>query len=51
MRSKKKIMRVDKSLAAEIEGVAGAYGITNLEASKLIAKRLKNKKDSDFYHF
>jgi len=47
----KKRIQVDKALVKEIEDVAGAYGVSNIEASKIIAKRIKNKKDSDFYHF
>lgn len=50
MRKEKKIMRVDKSLAKEIENVAGVYGVSNLEASRIIAKKIKTKKDADFYH-
>jgi len=50
MKERKRI-QVDKTLVIEIENVAGAYGISNIQASKLIAKKLKNKKETDFYHF
>jgi len=50
MKSKKKTIRVDASLAKEIEDIAGVYGVTHVEASKMLVKKLKEKQTTKFYH-
>lgn len=50
MKKGQKIIKVDKSLAKEIEEIAGTYGVTHIEASKILLRKVKEKKNSKFYH-